>query len=50
MTKIPGVTDIETDIDARRCTFKVTDPNVDYEAELAKYAETNTHLADYTIE
>jgi hypothetical protein len=50
LSKISGVTDIETDTNARTCTFKVTDPNVDYEAELAKYAETNTHLADYTIE
>ncbi|GAB5401922.1 MAG: hypothetical protein Aurels2KO_01530 [Aureliella sp.] len=50
MSKIPSVSDIETDPGALVCSFKISDPDVDYEAELAKYAETNSHLADYTIE
>jgi len=41
---------ITTDIAGRNCTFELTDPSVDYKAELKKYAETNSHLAEYTIQ
>ncbi len=32
------------------CTFELTDPSIDYKAELKKVAETNSHLAEYTIQ
>jgi hypothetical protein len=48
LTKIETATDIETDIQARKCSFKV-DPSVDYQAKLAEYAQTNTHLAGYSM-
>ncbi|MDP7302703.1 MAG: hypothetical protein QGG09_06355 [Pirellulaceae bacterium] len=50
MQKIDGVTDIETDIAGRLCSFKVTDPDVDYNSKLAEYAKSNEHLAEYTIQ
>jgi hypothetical protein len=48
--QIAGVRDIKTDISGRMCSFKVSDSNVDYTTELAKFAETNSHLAEYTIQ
>ena len=50
LEKIDGVVDIKTDPEARICSFKVTDPDVDYKSELAKYAETNKELAGYKIQ
>jgi len=50
LEKIDGVTDIKTDIAGRLCSFKVTDPNVDYRSKLAEYAKSNEHLADYEIQ
>jgi len=50
LSKIQGVANITTDIPGRICTFEISDPSVDFKAELKKYAETNTHLADYTIQ
>jgi hypothetical protein len=49
LAKIEGVTDIETDSSNRVCSFKVPKSNTDYAAQLAKFAETNSHLAGYTI-
>ena len=50
LQKIDGVTDIQTDPAKRICSFRVTNPDVDYKAKLAELAQTNTHLADYTIQ
>jgi len=47
--KIDGVTDIQTDPTNRTCSFKVTNPDVDYKEKLAEFAKTNTHLAGYEI-
>jgi hypothetical protein len=49
LTKIETATEIETDIQARKCSFRV-DPSVDYQTKLAEFAKTNTHLAGYTME
>jgi hypothetical protein len=50
LEKIDGVEDIETDPTNLVCSFKVTNPDVDYESKLAEFAETNEHLADYEIQ
>ena len=50
MTKIEGVTEIQTDPVKRVCSFRLTKPNVDYQSQLAKFAETNEHLAGYEIQ
>ena len=42
--------DIETDTSNRICVFKLTKPDVDYQAKLAEFAETNKHLAGYEIQ
>jgi hypothetical protein len=47
LEKIETATDINTDITARKCSFRVSE-GVDYQAKLAEYAQTNTHLAGYT--
>jgi hypothetical protein len=49
LEKIDGVTEIETDIANRKCTFKLANPDVDYQAKLSEFAETNRHLADFEI-
>lgn len=43
------MTDIETDINERVCSFRVN-KDVDYKARLAEFAKTNTHIAGYTIQ
>ena len=48
--KIDGITDIETDAANRVCSFKVTKVDVDYQGQLAEFAKTNSHLAEYTIQ
>ena len=50
MQKIDGLTNIETDVKNRVCSFKLTKPGVDYQSELAEFAKTNTHLAGYEIQ
>ena len=47
LTKIDGVTDITTDPIALTCSFKTTNPEI--ENLLAKAAETNEKLAEYSI-
>jgi len=49
LEKIDGVTDIQTDIVNRTCSFKVTKPSVDVQAQLNEYAKSNEHLAGFTI-
>ena len=50
MEKIDGVEDIETDPANAVCSFKVTKPDVDYQAKLAELAKTNSKLAGYEIQ
>ena len=49
LTKIDGVTDIQTDTSKQICTFRLTKPEVDYKAKLEEFAKTNSHIEDYTI-
>ena len=42
--------DITTDIANRTCTFKVAKSDVDYQAKLAEFAETNGKLKDFEIQ
>jgi hypothetical protein len=50
VSKIDGVTDIQTDIPNRTCSFKLTKPDVDYRTQLEEFAKTNSHLAGYEIQ
>ena len=50
MEKIDGVEDIETDVPNLVCSFKMTKPDVDYQSQLAEFAKTNKHLAEYEIQ
>jgi hypothetical protein len=50
LATIDGVSDIETDVAGRMCSFKVK-PDVDYKLRLAELAEDDdSHLADYEIQ
>jgi hypothetical protein len=40
---------IETDIPGRTCSFKLTKPDVDYQAILEELAKSNSHIAGYEI-
>lgn len=50
LTKIDGITDIQTDIGNQVCSFRVTNPTLDYKAKLTEYAKTNTHLKGFSIQ
>jgi hypothetical protein len=50
LSKIAGITGIETNVKNRTCSFKVVQPGLDYEAKLAQLAKTNSHLEDYEIQ
>jgi hypothetical protein len=50
LQEVDGIIDIETDFENRVCSFKVADPGVDYQTELARLAEKNTHIAGYEIQ
>ena len=47
---ITGITDIKTDPGNQVCSFRVTDPTLDYKAKLDEFAKTNTHLKEFTVQ
>jgi hypothetical protein len=49
LTKIETVTDIETDINERVCSFRVG-KDVDYKSRLEEFAKTNEHIEGYSIQ
>jgi len=49
LEKVDGIVDINTNTTDRTCSFKVTEPDLDYEAKLNELAETNEHLAEFEI-
>jgi hypothetical protein len=49
LEKVDGIVDIETNTGDRTCSFKVTNPDLDYEAKLSELAETNEHLAEFEM-
>jgi hypothetical protein len=49
LAKIDGATDIQTDTGGRTCSFRLSNPDVDYESALAEFAKDNSHLAGYEI-
>jgi hypothetical protein len=49
LQKIEGVSDIETNVAARSCKFKLSNPELDLVAKLNEFAKTNSHIAGYTI-
>ena len=50
LTKIDGIIDIQTDTGNQVCSFRVTNPTLDYKAKLNEYAKTNTHLKGFSIQ
>ena len=46
---VDGITDIELSSADRTCSFKVTKPDLDYEAVLTELAKTNEKLAGFEI-
>jgi hypothetical protein len=50
LTKIDGLTDIQTDPDNQVCSFRVTNPTLDYKAKLDEFAKTNSHLKGFSIQ
>jgi hypothetical protein len=50
LTKIEGITDIRTDTAGRTCSFRLTNPDVDYRSQIAEFAKSNHHLAEYSIQ
>ena len=49
LQKIDGVADIQTDVEGRKCSFKLSDPDASYKDQLAEMAKTNEHLTGYSI-
>jgi len=50
LTKIDGISDIQTDPGNQVCSFRVTNPTLDYKAKLDEYAKTNSHLKGFSIQ
>ena len=50
LTKIDGISEIKTDHENQVCSFRVTDPTLDYKAKLDEYAKTNSHLKGFSIQ
>ena len=50
LEKIDGVTDIQTDPEHQVCSFRVTNPTLDYKAKLDEFASTNSHLKGFSIQ
>ena len=49
LTKVDGVSDIQTDVPNRLCTFKFATNRGDINAQLAKLAQTNEHIAGFEL-
>lgn len=48
MTKIDGISDIQTDIPKRTCSFKYAKSESELKAQLDEFAKTNSHIRDWT--
>ena len=46
---IAGVSHVDTDIPARICKFKLANTGLDLVAKLTELAETNSHMADWSM-
>ncbi len=49
MAKVDGFSDLEFDVAKQTCSFKVTDPDLDFEARLAEFATTNSKIEGYKV-
>jgi hypothetical protein len=49
LQKVTGITDIETDIGARLCKFKLKDENFDLASKLTELAENNSHMTGWSL-
>jgi hypothetical protein len=49
LQKVAGITDIETDIGARLCKFKLKDANLDVTGKLSELAATNSHMTGWSL-
>lgn len=49
LTKIEGVTDIQTDPETKICKFRLTDKTVDIKAKLAEISKENDHVAGWEM-
>lgn len=49
LAKVKGVSDIKTDIAARKCEFVFVPGEFDIESKLAELGKTNDHIAGFSI-
>jgi len=49
LSKVAGVSNIKTDTKTTSCEFAFVPGEVDIEAKLAELAETNEHIAGFSI-
>ena len=47
--KLDGITDVETDIGERVCSFKVDHGAIDLTAKLNDLSKTNDHIAGWSL-
>lgn len=50
LAKVPGITEIETDIANRICKFKLAAGDLNLQDKLDELSKTNDHIAGFTIE
>ena len=46
---MPGVSNIETDIETHVCKFYLADKKLDVKAKLDEFAKTNDHIAGWSF-
>lgn len=49
LKNVPGVSNIQTDTNTNTCDFAFVPGEVDIEAKLTELAETNDHIAGFSI-
>ena len=49
MTDVPGVSNIETDIESNICKFYVADEKLDVKAKLDELAKDNSHIEGWSF-
>jgi copper chaperone CopZ len=49
LTKVEGISVIDTDVPTRMCSISVTDKNLDVKAKLDELAESNSHMKGYEV-
>lgn len=49
LESVDGISNIQTDVPSRTCTFELDDETIDITAKLNELADTNEHIAGWIM-